>query len=1072
MFTRKRILLKHTASGLIGTFLGWAAQKQLKTSVKMKNLVAVRVVQALARSLRLPRHVINFIPAALLAISMIPTQGAPSRQQLIDYVKTSWELTELTDDVISETLDTSYSGIPYTDYVSYFTVAPSVLNPLLSGDFKTAGKKAAGFAADHSISFLLKEAGLSGVFAPARLAAWPIEQGLNSFQNAVKEASFKNQILLYFAARSAGSSYSEIVGLGELELLPADPDILKNNRDLVMKIRYGDGQLWLAYSTSYLVGSVPGYTPSQFYDYAEQQWQSFLAATSYSAHQEMVKAAFRAAASPQNPVITQEPQDSLLPAGTSVDLKVVATGTGPLRYVWEKDGAVFSGPGFGPTFSVNTPGRYAVTVYDHNNLFTRSRTATVTVNNGEPVTITAPSANASVSGNFTVRVSATSGTKVEFYLDDVRQFTDSSTPFAWNWNTAIAANGSHALTAKAYNGATLLGTSAAVSVTVSNAAPPTCADPNEPNDSSSTATPLSFGVTANGYVCTATDVDWFKVEVATPGVLTFDLTVPTASDYDIELFGPDATYIEGSYRDSGLAENIAYDATITGTYFVRVYGYPVGNGSHNTTTSYTLVINGDTATNLLPNGGFEKPGTTLTTDFISVADNSIPGWTLTRSVNSGSSANYYAHSTASVPTSAWWIPNAYEGDFLLQLDSISGFGAAALLGNSATTSFKAEAGANYLLRFAINTEVGREDKGSISGMRVSMTGAYVMSPNLYTATNAPGVLRENAGWTVHSIGFTPSSSGTVNITFQEDGLVSGNSNVSLDGVGVFGPAAALLPPDTEYRIGLNFGANQPGGFMAPSAVAGVAEIAQANWNNLSGPNGMISSIVADASDVSEAISTTVQWTSNGTWASTGLGEENNGFAASPDRTLLTGYLDTGAATTTLVTISGIPTQVMGRYDVYIYATGGVAGRGGGYRILDGAGQVLKNYVNAQSETNPSAYTQVTVPPASGTHGIGNYIVFSGLNASTIHIEATTEGGHAFGASPRAPLNAIQLVKATSGNDPRISIVVNATGVVITYDGILESAANVSGPYELVQGAASPYRLNFRQSRQQFFRARR
>ena len=115
--------------------------------------------------------------AAWLLFSAIPAQGAPTRQELIDYAKTTWELTDLTDDVISQTLDTSYSGIPYKDYVSYFIVAPSILNPLLSGDYKTAGTKAAGFAADQSISFLLEEAGLSGVFAPARLAAWPIEQG-------------------------------------------------------------------------------------------------------------------------------------------------------------------------------------------------------------------------------------------------------------------------------------------------------------------------------------------------------------------------------------------------------------------------------------------------------------------------------------------------------------------------------------------------------------------------------------------------------------------------------------------------------------------------------------------------------------------------------------------------------------------------------------------------------------------------------------------------------------------------------------------------------------------------------
>jgi hypothetical protein len=526
-----------------------------------------------------------FGSAAWLLCSLTPAHAAPTRQELIDYAKTTWELTDLTDDVISQTLDTSYSGIPYKDYVSYFVVAPSVLNPLLSGDYKTAGKKAADFAADQSISFLLKEAGLSGVFAPARLAAWPIEQGLNSFQNAVKEASFKNQILLYFAARSAGNSYGQIVALQEFDLLAADPDILKNNRDLVMKIRYGDGQLWLAYSTSYLVGSVRGYTPEQFYDYAEQQWQSFVATKNYAAHQAIVKDAFRAAASPQKPVITQQPQDAVIPTGQDATFTVAATG-GPFTYVWRFNGSVIP-LATSASLTANAAGQYQVEVSNAGGT-TPSRIATLTVNAGEPVAITAPAASAIVSGNIAVRASVSGATKVEFYLDGVRQFTDSSTPFTWTWNTAIAANGSHALTAKAYNGATLLGTSAAVNVTVNNAAPPPCSDPNEPNNSSPTATPLSVGVAANGYVCTATDVDWFKMEVTMPGVLTFDLTVPVANDYDIELFGPDYLYIKGSYRDTGLAENITHNAISTGTYYVRVYGYPVGNGSHNTTTPYAL----------------------------------------------------------------------------------------------------------------------------------------------------------------------------------------------------------------------------------------------------------------------------------------------------------------------------------------------------------------------------------------------------------------------------------------------------------------------------------------------------
>ncbi len=136
---------------------------------------------------------------ALLLTS--PARAALTQQQLIDYVTDRWELTDLTDDVISQTLNTSYSGIPFKDYLSYFSVAPDILNPLANGDYKTASIKAAEFAANKTISHLLSEAGLDGLFAPARLGAWAIERGLIRFLDAVKDKTFADQCRLYFEAR-------------------------------------------------------------------------------------------------------------------------------------------------------------------------------------------------------------------------------------------------------------------------------------------------------------------------------------------------------------------------------------------------------------------------------------------------------------------------------------------------------------------------------------------------------------------------------------------------------------------------------------------------------------------------------------------------------------------------------------------------------------------------------------------------------------------------------------------------------------------------------------------------------
>ena len=93
--------------------------------------------------------------------------------------------------------------------------------------------------------------------------------------------------------------------------------------------------------------------------------------------------------------------------------------------------------------------------------------------------ITAPANGATVSGTTTVTATASDNvgvTKVEFYLDNVLQSTSTASPYSWNWNTTTSANGSHSLISKAYDAAGNIGTSATVTLTVSNVAdttPPT-----------------------------------------------------------------------------------------------------------------------------------------------------------------------------------------------------------------------------------------------------------------------------------------------------------------------------------------------------------------------------------------------------------------------------------------------------------------------------------------------------------------------------------------------------------------------------------------------------------------------
>ena len=91
------------------------------------------------------------------------------------------------------------------------------------------------------------------------------------------------------------------------------------------------------------------------------------------------------------------------------------------------------------------------------------------------VAVTAPSANATVSGIVTVRASASDNvgvTKVEFYENGVLLSATNVAPYSCLWNTQTLANGSYTLTAKAYDASNNVKQSAGVAVTVSNSGPP------------------------------------------------------------------------------------------------------------------------------------------------------------------------------------------------------------------------------------------------------------------------------------------------------------------------------------------------------------------------------------------------------------------------------------------------------------------------------------------------------------------------------------------------------------------------------------------------------------------------
>jgi hypothetical protein len=86
-----------------------------------------------------------------------------------------------------------------------------------------------------------------------------------------------------------------------------------------------------------------------------------------------------------------------------------------------------------------------------------------------PISITSPTGGSTVSGTVSVNAltsEALTVSRVDFFAGTSLINSDTSLPFSVSWNTTCLPAGSYSLTARAFNGGVLQGTSAAVSVTV------------------------------------------------------------------------------------------------------------------------------------------------------------------------------------------------------------------------------------------------------------------------------------------------------------------------------------------------------------------------------------------------------------------------------------------------------------------------------------------------------------------------------------------------------------------------------------------------------------------------------
>lgn len=111
----------------------------------------------------------------------------------------------------------------------------------------------------------------------------------------------------------------------------------------------------------------------------------------------------------------------------------------------------------------------------------QSSSVTVTVSNTvadttvPTVAVSSPANGSAVTGTVSMAATASDNvgvSKVEFYVNNVLKGSDTTSPYAYSWDTTSAANGSYTLTAKAYDAAGNVGQSSSVTVSVNNVTTP------------------------------------------------------------------------------------------------------------------------------------------------------------------------------------------------------------------------------------------------------------------------------------------------------------------------------------------------------------------------------------------------------------------------------------------------------------------------------------------------------------------------------------------------------------------------------------------------------------------------
>jgi hypothetical protein len=175
--------------------------------------------------------------------------------------------------------------------------------------------------------------------------------------------------------------------------------------------------------------------------------------------------------------------------------------------------------------------------------------APIWVNQGTGGDTTPPTTIASESGSSgTITLSATASddvgvTNVEFYVDGVLKGSDASSPYSITLNSTTLSDGSHTLTSKAYDAANNVGSSAAVTFSVSNGGDPT--PPTATASESGSSGTITLSATASDNVG-VTNVEFYidgvlkGADASSPYSLAIDSTALSNGSHTLTVKAYDA----------------------------------------------------------------------------------------------------------------------------------------------------------------------------------------------------------------------------------------------------------------------------------------------------------------------------------------------------------------------------------------------------------------------------------------------------------------------------------------------------------------------------------------------------